>query len=73
MVNPVFIAPQAIYDDGAVSLALGIPPTTLNRARRDGTLRYTRKGKRVLYLGKWLLAWLEADANAVEVATVADR
>jgi hypothetical protein len=62
MVGPVLIDPGAVYDDGAVVLALDIPSATLARARRDGRLRYTRQGRRVLYLGQWILNWLASDA-----------
>jgi len=36
---------------------------TLSRARRDGELRFTRKGKRILYMGEWILDWLSADVR----------
>jgi hypothetical protein len=62
MTSAIRIEPDAVYDDGAVHLALDIPTATLARARRDGRLRYTRQGRRVLYLGAWLLAWLESSA-----------
>jgi hypothetical protein len=63
MLGPVPIDPGAVYDDGAVLVALDIPPGTLARARREGRLRFTRQGRRVLYLGQWLLDWLTADAT----------
>jgi hypothetical protein len=63
MVEPVLLNPDAIYDQGGVVLALGIPSATLDRARREGALRYTRKGRRVLFLGRWILNWLEADSR----------
>jgi hypothetical protein len=62
MVHPVPIDPGAVYDDGAVVLALSIPSATLSRARREGHLRFTRKGRRIFYLGSWLIDWLAADA-----------
>ena len=65
MLNPVTIDPRAVYDDGAVVLALNLPSSTLVRARRLGRLRYTRQGRRTLYLGQWLLDWLSADAAPV--------
>ena len=64
MLSPVPIDPGAVYDDGAVVLALDIPSATLVRARREGRLRYTRQGRRVLYLGQWLLDWLSADTSS---------
>jgi hypothetical protein len=60
MISPTLIDPDAVYDDGALHLALGIPSTTLIRARRDGNLRFTRKGHRVFYLGRWVLDWLDS-------------
>lgn len=71
MVNPISIDPQAIYDDGAISIALGLPSATLIQARRKGKLRYSRKGKRIFYLGQWLLDWLNADCRQ-EVAPCND-
>ena len=50
-----------VYDDSALVLGLNLTHATLARARRDGQLRFTRKGKRVLYLGRWILDWLERD------------
>jgi hypothetical protein len=60
------IDPDRIYDDGAVMLALDFPSSLLVKARREGDLRYTRKGRRVLYLGQWLLDWLCNDARNEE-------
>jgi hypothetical protein len=62
MVEPVSIDPEALYDDGSLRQALGLTEAALATARRAGTLRYTRQGKRTLYLGKWILDWLEAAA-----------
>ena len=42
-------------------LALGLTHATLARARRDGDLRYARKGQRVLYLGRWVVEWISID------------
>ncbi len=63
MIDPVLIIPEAIYDDGAIHQALGLSPATLAAARRKGTLRYTRQGKRTLYKGAWILAWLESEST----------
>lgn len=60
---PAHIHPDAFYQDGQARLLLGLTGTTLARARRDGRLRFTRQGNRVLYRGAWLLAWLESDAD----------
>jgi hypothetical protein len=62
MIEPVTIALDGLYDDTSLHEALGLTPTALASARRAGTLRYSRRGKRTFYLGKWVLAWLESDA-----------
>ena len=63
MQEQVSIAPDGIYDDGALYLALGLTPATLAQARRSGALRFSRKGKRTFYLGRWILDWLKADSG----------
>ena len=55
MIEPLTIAPDGLYDDTSLYEAIGLTPTALANARRAGTLRYTRQGKRTLYLGKWIL------------------
>ena len=68
MAKTFSIDPQAIYDDGALVLALGVSHATLARARRFRHLRYTRKGKRVLYRGQWIIDWLEHDPGSQETS-----
>jgi hypothetical protein len=63
MLSPAKIDPQSVYDDGALILMLDISSAALTRARRDGRLRFTREGRRVLYLGQWVLDWLAASAR----------
>ena len=53
------IVPDGVYGDGALVLGLGVTHAALAQARREGELRYTRKGRRVLYLGQWIIDWLE--------------
>jgi hypothetical protein len=60
MIVPVLIQPEALFDDAALRQALGLTPAALAAARRAGTLRYTRQGKRTLYKGAWISAWLES-------------
>jgi hypothetical protein len=64
MIEPVRIDPESLLDDGSLRQVLGLTPSTLAAARRRGSLRYTRQGKRILYKGAWVLAWLEAEPNA---------
>ncbi len=63
MPEPFIVARNAVYDDGALRLALGLTSATLCRERREGRLRYARKGNRILYLGQWVLDWLAAAAG----------
>jgi hypothetical protein len=70
MTGGVQIDPTALYDDGALYCALGLSSAVLARARRSGRLRHTRQGRRVLYLGEWVLSWLRAAAEPREVAHV---
>jgi hypothetical protein len=69
MIEPVLIEPSAIYDDGSLRQALGLTGAVLATARRSGSLRFTRQGKRVLYLGKWITSWLESQAAPPAKAT----
>jgi hypothetical protein len=62
MVSSVSIQPDAVYDERLFQ-ALEVSAATLVRARREGRLRYTRKGKHTLYLGRWVLDWLGADTG----------
>jgi hypothetical protein len=62
MVSSVSIQPDAFYDERLFQ-ALEVSAATLARARREGCLRYTRKGKRTLYQGQWVLDWLGADTG----------
>ncbi len=68
MIEGFPIDPKAVYDDAALSVALGVSAESLLRARRAGKLRHTRKGKRVFYLGQWILDWFEQDAKRVNDA-----
>jgi hypothetical protein len=63
MTNAVFIEPDAILDDGALYQLFGIREGTAAKARREGKLRFTKQGPRILYLGKWVVDWLEADGT----------
>ena len=69
MTAPVLIDPDALYDDRALRQSLGLTAATMAAARRSGSLRHTRKGKRTLYKGAWVLAWLDSGSDA----TTADK
>lgn len=52
------IIPTAVYDDDDLYRMMEVSSTTMSKARVAGQIRYTRKGKRTLYLGRWVLDWL---------------
>ncbi len=56
---------DAVYTDGQLRLLLGLTSATLGRARRNGKLRYSRQGHRILYRGSWILSWLDGDARPI--------
>lgn len=57
------IHPDGVYSDGDLRVLLGVTDAALSRARREGRLRHSRQGKRVIYRGVWVISWLEADAD----------
>ena len=64
--GPLRIEPDEIYDDGALRLLLGVSSASLSKARRTGDLRYSRRGQRTYYLGRWVREWLVPDAGNPE-------
>jgi hypothetical protein len=60
MSKPVVIAPNAVYTLQTLSETLGLKPGCLPRECRLQRLRYCKRGGRVLFLGSWVLEWLEA-------------
>jgi hypothetical protein len=70
--TPVRFDPAGLYDDDALYASLELSAATMARARREGRLRYTRQGRRVLYLGQWLLDWLTADSALAAGKGLAD-
>ena len=69
MSGPYTITPEALYDDFALCKSLGLRVGSLEKARKVGELRFTRKGGRVLYLGQWVHDWLTRDAAPEREAT----
>jgi len=65
MIDATVLLPDAILDDTSLRTLIGVTPTTLARARREGKLRFTRQGNRTLYLGEWIVDWLRGDAAPV--------
>lgn len=63
--RPLRIIPRALYSETSLFTA-GIPRATVKQARESGRLRFTRQGNRVLFLGRWVLDWLESEAENIE-------
>ncbi len=61
--EPITILSDAFYDDWSLSEALELPLGTIVAARRAGDLRFTRKGKRTLYKGSWVVSWLDSSSS----------
>lgn len=66
--DPVKIDPDAIYGDGQIRLLLGLTSSTIAKARRDGSLRYSRKGRQLYYRGQDVIAWLFGEGDRPEMA-----
>lgn len=56
--KPVRIDADAWYTDADLRLILGLPGKTLQRGRRAGCLRHTRRGLVAWHLGAWVIDWL---------------
>jgi hypothetical protein len=65
----LLIEPNGVYDDALLCSALEVSTNTLADARRAGELRFARKGRRVLYLGEWVMAWLAQTTDRRREAT----
>ena len=63
MTKPIEIRPDLYYDDVTARQILGLPANTMARARRDGALRFSRRGRKIIYRGEWLLLWLDGDSD----------
>jgi hypothetical protein len=61
MPDTITIHPTSIYGTDDLCAILDVSPQTLAGARRSGALRATRKGRRWIYLGEWVLDWLRTD------------
>jgi hypothetical protein len=64
----IAINPFAVYSTDQLSAMLDASEQTLADARRSGALRFTKKGRRVLYLGEWVLDYLRADDVGLAVS-----
>jgi hypothetical protein len=62
------IHPTAVYSNDDLSSLIDVSPDALAKARRSGALRWVRKGRRVIYLGEWVLDWLRAGGEEAKRA-----
>ena len=60
MIQPAKIEATAVYDEALLHCNFGLPYASLAKARRDGSLRHIVVGKRILFLGSWILDWFES-------------
>jgi hypothetical protein len=66
MIEPIKIDCNALYDVASIRLNLGLSTSAVDKARKSGELKSTRRGGRQLYLGRWIQEWLTAEpAEAV--------
>jgi hypothetical protein len=63
---PFKIEPFGIYSSDDLSKMLDVSPQTLAEARRSGALLFTRKGRKTLFLGQWVLDWLRNPCSEEE-------
>ncbi len=66
MPDTLTIHPNAVYSTDVLCALLDVSPQTLADARRTGELRSVRKGRRVIYLGEWVLAWLRQSSGGAD-------
>ena len=62
--HPVRIEPASWYTDADLRLILRLPGVTLQRARRAGELRHTRRGLVAWHMGVWVIEWLSGKQGA---------
>jgi len=63
LTTPCRIDVDAFYDADSLRHSLGMRVGTLDRARKNGELHFTKCGGRVLYLGQWIVDWLVRNAE----------
>jgi hypothetical protein len=65
MPDTITIQPTGIYGADDLCALLDVGRQTLADARRSGALRSVRKGRRVIFLGEWVLGWLRDEGQEV--------
>ena len=66
MPDTATIHPNGVYGTDDLCAMPDASPQTVAEARRLGALRWTRVGRRVVYLGEWVLAWLRSEGQGKE-------
>lgn len=67
MSGPYQIVPTAFYDDSTLVRQMGLTYGAIDRARKSGELRFTKRGGRTLFLGAWVQSWLACETQTVGV------
>jgi hypothetical protein len=63
MSGPYQINPTAFYDDSTLVRQLGLTYGAIDRGRKSGELKSTKRGGRTLFLGAWVQAWLACETQ----------
>jgi hypothetical protein len=61
--EPARIEPDAWYSDCDLRVVLRMSEGTLRRARRDGSLRFSRRGITTFHRGQWVIDWLSGQSE----------
>jgi hypothetical protein len=61
------IRSTAVYRNDQLTKMLGVSAAFLRDARFNGQLRSVYIGHKICYLGKWVLAWLQAESVMEDV------
>lgn len=57
------ILPDGVYTAHDLRLILGLTQHAIVGAMRRGELRGTRQGRQLIFIGRWLIDWLERSAH----------
>ena len=66
MKETITIHRTGIYTTDHLCKMLDVSQQNLAAARRSGALRAARKGRRIIYLGEWVLGWLQEGPETVK-------
>jgi hypothetical protein len=61
---------DAYYDTNGLCQTLGLRYGSIERARREKTLRFTKRGGRTLFRGNWIEDWLAGAEQAAPAGSV---